>query len=72
VTKHSERIKQHAKAIAEDAHRPYIHINGRIRKGHIARQIDERDNITDDLICVLSAMKSAKALNWPMETIDPS
>jgi hypothetical protein len=61
VTKHSERIKQHAKAMAEDAHRPYIHINGQIRKEHIARQIAERDNITDGLICVLSAVESCQS-----------
>ena len=56
VTKHSERIKQYAKIMAERLHRPHIHSNGQTRKEHIARQIAERDNITDVPICMLSAV----------------
>lgn len=61
VMRHSERIKHHAKVMAERLHRPYVHINGQSRKEHIARQIAERDNITDGLICVLSAVESCQS-----------
>jgi hypothetical protein len=61
VTKHSERIKQHAKGIAEKNHRPYIHINGRIRKEEKAREIADRDGITEGLICVLSAVEACQS-----------
>ena len=62
VTKQSERIKQHAKAMAEKNGRPYIHINGRIRKEEKAREIAGRDGITDGLICVLSCRGSLPKL----------
>lgn len=61
VTKHSERIKQHAKAMAEKNKRPYIHINGRVRKEEKAREIASRDGITDGLICVFSAVEACQS-----------
>ena len=61
VTKHSERIKQHAKATAEKSERPYIHLNGRVRKEEKAREIANRDGITEGLICVLSAVESCQS-----------
>lgn len=61
VTKHSERVKQHAKAMAEKCERPYIHINGQVRKEEKAREIANRDEITDGLVCVLSAVESCQS-----------
>jgi hypothetical protein len=61
VTKQSERIKQHAKAMAEKKGRPYIHINGRIRKEEKAREIAGRDGIKDGLICVFSAVEACQS-----------
>jgi len=61
VTKQSERIKQHAKAMAEKEGRPYIHINGRIRKEEKAREIAGRDGIKDGLICVFSAVEACQS-----------
>jgi len=61
VTKHSERIKQHAKIMAEKCQRPYIHINGQVRKEEKARQIAKQDGITEGLICVLSAVEACQS-----------
>ena len=61
VSKHSERIKQHAKTLAERSERPYIHINGQVRKEEKAREIANRDGITDGLICVLSAVETSQS-----------
>lgn len=61
VTKHSERIKEHAKAMAEKTQRPYIHINGRVRKEEKAREIADQDGITEGLICVLSAVEGCQS-----------
>jgi hypothetical protein len=61
VTKHSEQIKQHAKAMAAKNHRPYLHINGQVRKEEIARQIAKRDNISEGLICVLAAVEACQS-----------
>ncbi|MBW2154514.1 MAG: hypothetical protein JRH18_22995 [Deltaproteobacteria bacterium] len=61
VTKHSERIKQHAKAMTERHARPYIHINGSISKDDHARQIAIRDGISDGLICVMAAVEACQS-----------
>lgn len=58
VSRHSERIKQHAKAMAERAGRPYIHLNGPVRKENIARSIAQRDRITEGLVCILAAVEA--------------
>jgi hypothetical protein len=61
VTKHSEQIKQHARTMAETTERPYIHINGKVRKEEKARQIANQDGITEGLICVLSAVEACQS-----------
>jgi hypothetical protein len=58
VSKHSNRLKEHAKATAEQAGRPYSHLEFRIRKDDEAQAIAQRDGITDGLVCVFSAMES--------------
>jgi hypothetical protein len=61
VTRHSERIKEHAKAMTEKTARPYIPIHGPIRKDDKARQIATRDGITEGLICVLAAVEACQS-----------
>jgi hypothetical protein len=61
VLKQSERVKQHARAIADGAGRPFIHLNGRQRKEEKARAIASRDGITEGLICVLSAVEASRS-----------
>lgn len=61
VSRHSESIKGHAKAMTEKSGRPYIHINGPIRKEDKARQIAIRDGITEGLICVLAAVEACQS-----------
>jgi len=61
VTKPSERIKQHAQALAQRSQRPYIHINGQVRKEEKAREIADRDGITKGLICVFSAVEACQS-----------
>lgn len=54
----SQRLKQHAQSMAEKAGRPYIHLNGPIRKEDRARQIAACDGITQGLVCVLAAVEA--------------
>lgn len=61
VNRHSERIKQHAKAMAQRCGRPYIHLTGPIRKEDRVRAIVERDKITDGLICILAAVEACQS-----------
>jgi len=58
VNRHSERIKQHAKATAERRGRPYIHLTGPIRKEDYVQAMVRRDKITDGLVCVLAAVEA--------------
>ena len=61
VTTHSERIKHHAKTMAEKSGRPYIHLNGPLRKEEHARHIAARDGITQGLICVIAAVEACQS-----------
>ncbi len=61
VMKHSERLKQHARALAEKNARPYIHLNGGIRKEEKAREIAQSDGITQGLICILAAVEACQS-----------
>ena len=58
VSRHSEQIKQHARAMAEQAQRPYIHLDGPVRKENIAQSIAQRDRITEGLVCILAAVEA--------------
>jgi hypothetical protein len=61
VTIHSERLKQHARTMAEKSGRPYIHLNGVIRKEAKAREIADSDGITQGLICILAAVEACQS-----------
>jgi hypothetical protein len=77
VLKQSERVKQHGKALAEAAGRPYIHLTGRERNEEKARSIDMRDGITEGLICVFGALETSRSFKMvpgekrPQWTDDP-
>lgn len=58
VSRHSESIKQHARAMAEQAGRPYIHLNGPVRKESMAQSIAQRDRIAEGLVCILAAVEA--------------
>ena len=61
VSAQSERIKAHAKAMAERAERPYVYLNGPVRKEQRARAMAERDKIVEGLTCVLGAVEGCQS-----------
>jgi hypothetical protein len=61
VLRQSEQVKKHAKAMAERSGRPYLHLNGPIRKEDRVRAILQRDRITDGLICILAAVEGCSS-----------
>lgn len=61
VSEQSERVKQHARRMAEKAHRPYLHLTNSIRKEEEARAIASRDGITNGLICVFAAVEACQS-----------
>lgn len=57
VMTQSDRIKQHAERCAQQAGRPFLYLNGRVRKEDFARDIARRDGITQGLVCVFRALE---------------
>lgn len=62
----AERVKKHALSLAAAAKRPHQYLSGPTRKEELARQIAERDGITDGLVCVFSVLEPCRtfALVW--------
>ena len=54
---HSQTVKAHAQAVAEQAGRPFLHLQKRIRKEERARQLAARDGVTEGLVCVFSTQE---------------
>lgn len=61
VSAHSERLKQHARGMADKFGRPYLHLNGEIRKEEKARAIADADGISEGLICILAAVEACQS-----------
>jgi len=61
VSIQSERIKQHAKDMADRTGRPYIYLSGPVRKEERARAIAQRDKITEGLVCILAAVEGCQS-----------
>jgi predicted transcriptional regulator len=61
VARHSERIKQHAKAMAERTKRPYIYLDGPVRKAARVEAVLRRDPVAEGLICVLAAVEACRS-----------
>jgi len=54
-------IKEHMQGLAEKARRPLLYPQPRQRKEDLARQIAQRRNITDGLICVCSVLEACSS-----------
>ncbi len=61
VMKHSERIKEHAEAVAARKNRPFHYVSGRLRKDDLARKIAEDDGITQGLVCVMRVLEPCQS-----------
>jgi hypothetical protein len=63
----TERIVQHAKAVAEQQSRPYIYLESAHThassqsKEAMARAIAERDGITEGLVCIFSVLETCRS-----------
>ena len=59
----AERVKQHALAMATEAQRPYQYLTGPTRKEERARQIAQRDGITEGLVGVFSVLEPCRTFS---------
>lgn len=61
VKRVSQAVKDHAQKLAERTGRPYLHLNSPATcKEEIARAIQQRDQIQEGLICVLSCVEQCQ------------
>lgn len=64
VQKLSSRIKENAQTIAANLGRPFLYLqSSAISKNDLARDILERDGITEGLICVLSCVEPCRTFS---------
>lgn len=61
VTQVSQRVVEHAQALAAEARRPYRHIRGQLDKEAEARALAERDGIREGLVCVFTRVEQAQS-----------
>ncbi len=54
----AKELKGAAHRMAKRAERPYEYLNGFVRKEEYAREIVERDGVTEGLVCVLATQES--------------
>ena len=56
----AEQLKEHAKALAARAGRPFQHLSTHQRMELTARELAQKDNVTDGLVCVYSTMETCR------------
>jgi hypothetical protein len=61
VLKQAERLKVHARAVAEKAGRPWEYFESPVRKDQRARAIAARDAITEGLVCVFATIEPCRS-----------
>lgn len=61
VMRHSQTIKDHAEAFAAREGRPFLYLNGKVRKDDYAREIAERDGVTEGLVCVIRVLEPCQS-----------
>ncbi len=57
----SQKLKDHAQALAEAAGRPLIYLEKRIRKEDEARRLAAKDGVTEGLVCVFSKLETCSS-----------
>jgi len=66
LLRQAARLKEHARNMAAREGRPFQYCGGRVRKEDLARQIAERDRITQGLVCVFSTLEPCRtySIRW--------
>jgi hypothetical protein len=58
----AEKLKEHAKALAEKSRQPYMHLSHRVSsKEDLAKAIAARDKVTEGLVCVMTAVEACQS-----------
>ena len=62
VQDHSQRLVQHAKALAEQAGRPYVYRQGKFDKEVFIENIMRRDRITEGFVAILCCQETCRTV----------
>jgi hypothetical protein len=60
----AERVKDHAVAMAQKHGRPLEYLASNIRKEDKARQLAQRDGVTEGLVCIFSILEPCRAFSF--------
>ena len=64
LLKNAELVKDHAVAMAQKHNRPFSYLRSNIRKEDTARQLAQRDGITEGLVCVFSILEACRSFSF--------
>jgi hypothetical protein len=67
----SERVKDHAIAMAQKHARPFQYLVSNIRKEDTARRLAERDGIDEGLVCVFSILEPYRTFSFRFQKGSP-
>lgn len=71
LLQNAERVKDHAVAMSQKYKRPFEYLRSNIRKEEKARQLAERDGITEGLVCVFSILEACRTFSFRFTTGRP-
>lgn len=66
VLEQADRLKDHARRMAEEAGRPFQYLAQQTKMETLARQLAERDGLQDGLVCIYSVVEPCRtySLRW--------
>ena len=71
LLENSERVKDHAIALAKKYERPFQYLASHIRKEDTARQLAERDGIEEGLVCIFSILEPCRTFSFRFQKGGP-
>ena len=64
MVKDSERVKEHAAAMAKKHGRPFQYLASNIKKDETARELAQRDGIQQGLGCIFSILEPCRTFSF--------
>ena len=71
LLQNSERVKNHAIAMAKKQGRPFQYLTSNIRKDETARELAQRDGIEHGLVCIFSILEPCRTFSFLFKNARP-
>ena len=72
LNENAQRIKDHARQMAEESGRPYEYLSRKIKMEKQAREIVARDTIEQGLVCIYSILEPCRSYSFQFEFVPSS